>query len=261
MFLFRDDEDRHAVPEAPVVAPPKVYRNPTPCVDIIIPNAHGQIALIKRKNPPHGWALPGGFVDEGESVEQAAIREAKEELGLDIVLEHLLGVYSDPARDPRQHNMSVVFVASLVDTQRLRAGDDAAEAIWGEPELWGDPARTKVVLVFDHSKIVKDYVLWRESHGVVDLRKSMLKQIASGHHRWQAYMDEEPTVEDIANCVRRIRKLVATDQVAAALANGKQHIQINFSVRTLQYVLDMLDLRDHLAAEPVTSTTSNLVFR
>ena len=91
------------------------YRNPTPTVDIIITRNDGrEIVLIKRKNPPVGWAIPGGFVDEGEWVENAAIREAKEETELDVVLDELFYVYSDPTRDPRQHNMSTVFTAHAV---------------------------------------------------------------------------------------------------------------------------------------------------
>ena len=100
------------------------YRNPTPTVDIII-HKDGKILLIKRKNPPFGWALPGGFVDEGETVEQAAIREAKEETGLDVQLETLLYVYSDPRRDMRQHTLSIVFTASSNGTPV--AADDATD--------------------------------------------------------------------------------------------------------------------------------------
>ena len=86
------------------------YRNPFPTVDIIIRINDG-IVLIKRKNPPYGWALPGGFVDYGESLETAAAREAKEETTLDIRLISQLGAYSDPKRDPRHHTISVVFIA------------------------------------------------------------------------------------------------------------------------------------------------------
>lgn len=91
-----------------------VYRNPVPTVDVIIELVDGgdgpPIVFIERRNPPRGWALPGGFVDYGETVEQAAVREAAEETSLAVELVHLLGVYSDPARDPRQHTLSVVFV-------------------------------------------------------------------------------------------------------------------------------------------------------
>ena len=101
------------------------YRNPFPTVDIII-EIEGGIVLIKRRNPPPGWAIPGGYVDYGETVEEAAVREAKEETGLDVRLTHLLGVYSDPGRDPRHHSISTVYVA--VATGTPVADDDAADA-------------------------------------------------------------------------------------------------------------------------------------
>ncbi len=102
-----------------------MYRNPTPTVDILILREE-QIVLVKRRNPPLGWALPGGFVDEGESVEHAAIREAKEETGLAVELDSLFYVYSDPKRDTRQHTMSTVFVAHASGDPI--GADDAEEA-------------------------------------------------------------------------------------------------------------------------------------
>ena len=129
------------------------YRNPTPTVDIII-HKNGKILLIKRKNPPFGWALPGGFVDEGETVEQAAIREAKEETGLDVQLETLLYVYSDPRRDKRQHTLSIVFTASSNGTPV--AADDATDlGYYSFKEL--------PKLAFDHAEIVADYKVFLES--------------------------------------------------------------------------------------------------
>jgi len=130
------------------------YRNPIPTVDIII-EVEGGIVLIERKNPPHGWAIPGGFVDYGETVEVAAVREAKEETGLDVELTRLLGVYSDPLRDPRSHTISTVFVATAAG--RPVADDDAADAgVFTEDILPGD-------IAFDHRKILEDYFKTRNS--------------------------------------------------------------------------------------------------
>ena len=129
------------------------YRNPTPTVDIIIYKEEN-ILLIKRKNPPYGWALPGGFVDEGETVEQAAVREAKEETDLDVELEELLYVYSDPQRDPRQHTLSVVFTAQA--DGEPKAADDATDL--GYFSLDALP-----VLVFDHARIANDFKVFLSS--------------------------------------------------------------------------------------------------
>ncbi len=123
-------------------------RNPFPTVDIII-EVEGGIVLIERKNPPHGWAIPGGFVDYGETVEAAAVREAKEETGLDVRLTGLLGVYSDPSRDPRHHTISTVFVAS--STGQPVADDDASDA--GVFTIDNLPDN----IVFDHREILRDY--------------------------------------------------------------------------------------------------------
>jgi 8-oxo-dGTP diphosphatase len=126
----------------------KDYRNPTPTVDIVI-RLGGGIVLIRRRNPPHGWALPGGYQDEGETCEAAARREAMEETGLDVTLEELLYVYSDPRRDPRQHTMSVVFTARA--TGEPVGMDDAEEArIFTLDTLPAD-------LAFDHRQILEDY--------------------------------------------------------------------------------------------------------
>lgn len=127
------------------------YRNPVPTVDILIFDpAHG-VVLVERKNPPFGWALPGGFVDYGESCETAAVREAKEETGLDVVLERILGVYSDPDRDPRQHTMSVAYVARAADISQLKAGDDAKSCSFYRPGELPE-------LAFDHARILDDYL-------------------------------------------------------------------------------------------------------
>ena len=124
-----------------------LYRNPVPTVDIIIETGGG-IVLINRKNPPHGWALPGGFVDYGETLETAAVREAKEETGLDVRLIEQFHAYSAPERDPRQHTVSMVFIAKASGT--LQAGDDAGQA--GIFSLDRLPE-----LAFDHGEILDDY--------------------------------------------------------------------------------------------------------
>ena len=135
---------------------PMTYRNPTPTVDIIIElvdQPRRPIILIERRNPPYGWALPGGFVDEGESVENAARREAHEEVGLQVELIEQFYVYSDPQRDPRQHNLSVVFIAAAAG--RANASDDAKTV--GIFDLCEFPE----VLCFDHRRILQDYLYYR----------------------------------------------------------------------------------------------------
>ena len=129
------------------------YRNPVPTVDIIIEidreDGKEGIVLIERKNPPYGWALPGGFVDYGESLEEAAIREAKEETSLDIQLKNQFHTYSDPERDPRQHTISSVYVAKAQG--KPKAQDDAKEiGVFTEEEI-------NFPLAFDHQKILRDY--------------------------------------------------------------------------------------------------------
>ena len=124
------------------------HKNPVPTVDIII-EVEGGIVLIERRNPPYGWAIPGGFVDYGETVEAAALREAKEETGLDVVLTHLLGVYSDPSRDPRSHTISTVFVGTAKG--QPVADDDAADAGVFTAET------LPVKIAFDHREILDDY--------------------------------------------------------------------------------------------------------
>ncbi|MCX6640761.1 MAG: NUDIX hydrolase [bacterium] len=126
----------------------EIWDNPKPVVDIII-EIGGGIILIKRKNPPYGWAIPGGFVDYGESIETAALREAKEETGLDLTDLRQFHVYSDPTRDARVHTISTVFTARGWGTPQ--AADDAAEiGIFTRDTLPAD-------LAFDHPKIISDY--------------------------------------------------------------------------------------------------------
>ena len=128
------------------------FRNPFPTVDILI-EIDEQLVWIYRRNEPRGWALPGGYVDRGESVEQAALREAREETGLQVKLQELLYVYSAPHRDLRQHNLSVVFTARAQGNPT--AGDDA-----GRAELFPlhDPPSP---ICFDHREILDDYLVFR----------------------------------------------------------------------------------------------------
>lgn len=131
----------------------RIYANPAPTVDIII-EIDGGIVLINRKNPPYGWGLPGGFVDYGESLEEAAIREAMEETMLSVDLNYQLGTYSAPQRDPRQHTISTVFIASASGAPR--GNDDAKEAlIISLDHIPHD-------LVFDHGKILGDYLAFKK---------------------------------------------------------------------------------------------------
>ncbi|MGF1493719.1 MAG: NUDIX domain-containing protein [Microcoleaceae cyanobacterium] len=133
-------------------------RNPAPTVDIVIelidrPNR--PIILIERKNIPYGWAIPGGFIDYGESAEAAAQREAEEETCLKVNLTEQFYVYSDPKRDARQHTLAIVFLATA--TGEPMAADDAkAVRIFELEEI---PEN----LCFDHSQILQDYIRYRNS--------------------------------------------------------------------------------------------------
>ncbi len=131
----------------------EVYVNPVPTVDVIIETGFG-IVLIERHNYPYGWAIPGGFVDCGESVEEAALREAMEETGLAVELLGILGVYSDPNRDPRQHTISTVFVAKAHG--QPVAGDDAKQAATFSID------EIDVPLAFDHQKILRHYGMYKK---------------------------------------------------------------------------------------------------
>ncbi|MCE9572083.1 MAG: NUDIX hydrolase [Deltaproteobacteria bacterium] len=133
------------------------YRNPLPTVDVLIEldGRPGTLVFIERGHEPHGWALPGGFVDAGETVADAAIREAKEETGLDVELVELFHVYSDPARDPRRHTLSVVFIARA--TGEPVGDDDATRADVAPADA--PPG----ALVFDHATIVSDYLTYKRT--------------------------------------------------------------------------------------------------
>ena len=135
-----------AVPITPLIA-----------ADVLIEltDAGRDIVLIERKYPPHGWALPGGFVDVGETVERAAVREALEETSLRVSLQCLLGCYSDPRRDPRGHTVSLVFVATASGVPQAR--DDARNIMAVDPFAFDAP------LAFDHAAILADYRRYRET--------------------------------------------------------------------------------------------------
>lgn len=124
-------------------------RRPALAVDVVI-KVRGGVVLVKRKNEPYRgkWAMPGGFVEYGEMVEKAAVREAKEETGLEIKLDRLVGVYSEPGRDPRGHVVGICFLAKPVGG-KLAAASDAADARVFREIPWKE-------LAFDHAKILKD---------------------------------------------------------------------------------------------------------
>lgn len=142
-----------ARPETPLLA-----------ADIIIEplSSPGRIILIERLNPPHGYALPGGFVDVGESLEQAAVREALEETSMEVSLKTLLGCYSNPARDSRGHTVSAVYIAEGRGEPEAR--DDAKSLMLIDPRNPPQP------LVFDHALILRDYIHYLETGETAPLR-------------------------------------------------------------------------------------------
>jgi 8-oxo-dGTP diphosphatase len=125
------------------------------------------IVLIERANPPYGWAIPGGFVDLGEIVEQAAVREAQEEVGLDVRLIVLLGIYSDPVRDSRGHTVTAVYVAEAAGTPV--AADDAKNCRLFSLDELPEP------LAFDHAQVLADYKKYRETGQVAPLRDNPVR--------------------------------------------------------------------------------------
>ncbi len=136
----------------------EMHRNPISTIDAIIHNDKNQILLIKRKNDPFKdqLSLPGGFVNHGEKVEDALKREVIEEVTLNIEPLEILGVYSDPGRDPRDHIISIVFICLTMDNLKGKAGDDAAEMYWVYPNELDN-----YNLAFDHKMILEDYLRWR----------------------------------------------------------------------------------------------------
>lgn len=131
----------------------QTHRNPLVTVDIII-EINDKIVLIQRANPPYGWALPGGFVDYGESLESSAIREAKEETSLEVKLQEQFHTYSDPDRDPRHHTVTTVFIGKGTGTPK--PADDAKRVGVFTRNHLPEP------IVFDHRKIIGDYFRYRE---------------------------------------------------------------------------------------------------
>ena len=140
------------------------YKNPTPTVDVIL-ERESKILMVRRKKDPYKdhLALPGGFVNEGETVEDAMKREAMEETSLEIHPIDVLGVYSDPRRDPRKHIVTVVFVGIIVSGD-LRANDDAASIEWIQLDSI-DQLQQQKMLAFDHAQILQDYRQWKSSGG------------------------------------------------------------------------------------------------
>jgi len=138
------------------------YRNPLLTVDIII-EIDQHIVLIKRKNPPYGWALPGGFVDYGESLEASAVREAKEETCLDIDLIEQFHTYSAPDRDPRHHTVTTVFLAQASGDPK--ASDDAKSIGMFTKDTLPDP------IAFDHNRILDDFFRYKNGEPKLDIFK------------------------------------------------------------------------------------------
>jgi ADP-ribose pyrophosphatase YjhB (NUDIX family) len=134
----------------------KEYRNPAPTVDVVLQRDSKVLMIRRMKEPFQGQlALPGGFINEGETAENAARREALEETSLEVEPIEILGVYSDPNRDPRRHVMSVVFVG-IITGGTEKAGDDAQEIAWIELDRMDDSR-----LAFDHALIIRDYKKWK----------------------------------------------------------------------------------------------------
>ena len=133
----------------------RMHRNPSPTVDVAVIKGE-RLLLVKRGRDPYkdSLALPGGFVEYGETVEETATREVLEETGVHITLEAILGVYSDPRRDPRGHTITTVFIARPVGGEPA-GGDDAAEASWVDLK-----SLEREMLAFDHSKVVEDLIRW-----------------------------------------------------------------------------------------------------
>lgn len=138
-------------------------RNPIPTVDIIIELEGRGIVLIDRKNPPYGWAIPGGYLDYGESLEEAAVREAREETTLEVGLREQFYTYSQPDRDPRHHTVTTVYLARA-EGEPVAADDAKGIGVFTEDTL-------PTPLAFDHEKILKDYFEQKSGRNVRNLSK------------------------------------------------------------------------------------------
>jgi 8-oxo-dGTP diphosphatase len=138
----------------------KEHKNPIPTVDAIIQKS-SSILLVKRKKDPfkNQYALPGGFVNEGETIEEAIEREVYEETSLEVHPIDILGVYSDPTRDPRGHMMTIVFIVLVIRGDPI-AGDDANETAWISLEKLND-----IKIAFDHKLVIHDYLRWKREGG------------------------------------------------------------------------------------------------
>jgi 8-oxo-dGTP diphosphatase len=137
----------------------QVYKNPVPTVDAVITNDRNMVVLVLRKNAPHGWALPGGFVDEGESFVHACVREAREETGLEVIPVEQFFTYSDPKRDPRRHTVSTVYCCRAVGDTEPKAADDALRA-----QYFHENAIPWAELAFDHAQIIHDFFHWQKTN-------------------------------------------------------------------------------------------------
>ena len=154
------------------------HKNPTPTVDTII-HQDSKVLMVKRKKDPfkEKMVLPGGFINEGETVEDAAVREVKEETSLDVELDNILGVYSDPSRYPRGHIMSTVFIGKISDKSDKKepmAGDDAAAIKWVDLASIDEEN-----MGFDHKKILMDYKEWKQSRQTYWSSKKLKRSLIS----------------------------------------------------------------------------------